>query len=210
MRANATRLLVHTPFPADLLPYFNTERMDAPASEALTAGEFRQACPATVSAVSAAVCLAVRLSPRGYSNAELLEAFCDATKMEANARIEDRLRSFMSYYLATGLVTKWIEIMQDSVPGRAGCDTLCPVVVYGKGPFPSTFEAFNGHRDANCPKAFRGEIVPSRLHQEGARYFVNTVQGPIRWTAAFRGIEASVLASCPPARLVMAGRRGRY
>lgn len=191
--------------PAHLVPYLAGELAEGWAPAAMVPAGLAEAGVARVTGWSAAICDLIRTAPRGATPAEVVDALRRIGCPEHGLMI--RVRNAIDFYDRHRVLAKRYEIVQERRDQQD--DVLRPVLVIGPGPGALGFEPFGGFREPNCPKAFRGEIAPDRLHIGCAQHFVANTVGPITRHPAFlairqRGQQAMMLTGAR-----FAGAQGR-
>lgn len=182
------RILPHavTPIPARLLPLLVGEApwMDAP-------DEFSRLVGPRTQGLTALICEAVTEAPCGYTAAEMTRALQDAGFNPV--RLADQVKAALAGQARDGHLNRHLEVVQERGRGHTD-DILRTVTVYEKAKAPGGFEAYGGFRDADCPKAFRGEICIPLLYPPTLNDFVRHTKGPITKTPVFLAMQERVLA----------------
>lgn len=209
--ASVCDVYVRIEAPERLLPFLAGEQTDVWAPAELTPPGLAEAGVSKVTGWSAAICDLIRTTPGGATPAEVVDLLLRLGCHEHGLMV--RVRNVIDFYDRHRILAKRYEIVQERRDQQD--DVLRPVLVVGPGPGSATFEPYGGHREPNCPKAFRGDIQPSRLHVGCIRHFVANTVGPITRHPAFLAIRHRSMAaeSLTPPRFVGVGRavaQGRW
>jgi len=136
--------------------------------------------------LTAVICAAVIQAPQGYSAAEMIRALRDVGV--DIPRMHDVVKGALASQAQEGHLNRHLEVVQERGPGHTN-DILRTVTIYTKPKAPGAFEAYGGFRHADCPKCFRGDIIPELILPAAVNDFVRRITGPIIATPVYKRMQ---------------------